>query len=249
MSSSSTPEPPGDEAARLALDEVEEAEAILEQRSPKAETALGDGPRGWSWRRLGDGGAGGAGAPVDRLLPDRAARDHHPRQLLDVVTDAGFERTWTLGELQRALPRLDLLGQHALDVRDVGDRGGGVPRARVPGRVLPRAQGREPAHPDRALHHRAGPVLDELPHPRDCMDVPADGSRGSPEPGAHQAADHLRAGPGVRLLDALGAAGDDPALHPVHDHAALLLAGAGRSLTRSRRRATSAATGGGRSGK
>ena len=29
---------------------------------------------------------------------------------------------------------------------------------------------------------------------------------------------------GVRLLDALGAAGDDPALHPVHDHAALLLA-------------------------
>ena len=43
MSSSSTPEPPGDEAARLALDEVQEAEAILEQKSPKAEAALGEG--------------------------------------------------------------------------------------------------------------------------------------------------------------------------------------------------------------
>ena len=52
MSSSSTPEPPGSEAARLALDEVEEAEAILEQRPPKAEAALGDsrgGNRGRGW--------------------------------------------------------------------------------------------------------------------------------------------------------------------------------------------------------
>jgi len=43
MSSSSTPEPPGDEATRLALDEVEEAEAILDQQPPKAEKALGEG--------------------------------------------------------------------------------------------------------------------------------------------------------------------------------------------------------------
>ena len=42
----------------------------------------------------------------------------------------------------------------------------------------------EPAQPDRALHHRAGPVLDELPHPRDRVDVPADGPRGGAEPGA-----------------------------------------------------------------
>jgi putative spermidine/putrescine transport system permease protein len=42
MSSSSTPEPPGDDAARVALEEVEEAEAILEQKPPKAERALGD---------------------------------------------------------------------------------------------------------------------------------------------------------------------------------------------------------------
>ena len=52
MSSSSTPEPPGGEAAKLALDEVEEVEAILEQRPPKAETALGEGrgaSRGGGW--------------------------------------------------------------------------------------------------------------------------------------------------------------------------------------------------------
>ena len=43
MSSSSTPEPPGDDAARLALDEVEEVEALLEQRRPQAEAALAEG--------------------------------------------------------------------------------------------------------------------------------------------------------------------------------------------------------------
>ena len=52
MPSSSTPEPPGDEARLLALEEVEEAEAILEQKPQKAEAALGEGrggdlSRGW----------------------------------------------------------------------------------------------------------------------------------------------------------------------------------------------------------
>ena len=248
MSSSSTPERPGDEAARLALDEVREAEAILEQKSPKAEAALGEGrggggKGGWLTR-----GAGRARAPLDRLLPDRAARDHHPRQLLD-VDGRRLPEDLDDGELQRALPRLDLLGQHALDVRDVGDRGCGMSRDRVPGRLLPRSQGREPAEPDRALHHRAGPVLDELPHPRDRVDVPAHGPRGSPEPGADQAPHHLRAGPGVRLLDALGAPGHDPALHPVHDHAALLLCWHRSIAPLSRPHATSAATPGRRSGR
>ena len=41
MSSSSTPEPLGDDAARVALDEVDEVEAILEQRPPRTEEALG----------------------------------------------------------------------------------------------------------------------------------------------------------------------------------------------------------------
>ena len=41
MSSSSTPEPPPD-ASRLAIEEVEEAEAILRQRPPEAEAALGE---------------------------------------------------------------------------------------------------------------------------------------------------------------------------------------------------------------
>ncbi len=43
-----------------------------------------------------------------------------------------------------------------------------------------------------------------------------------------QAAHRQPAGHRVRLLDALGAARDDPALHPVHGHAALLPARSGR---------------------
>jgi putative spermidine/putrescine transport system permease protein len=42
MPSSSTPDPVGNEARRLALKEVEEAEALLEQRPPVVEGALGD---------------------------------------------------------------------------------------------------------------------------------------------------------------------------------------------------------------
>jgi len=51
MSSSST-EPPGSEATRLALEEVEEAEAILQQQPPKVEKALGQAAgsgRGGAW--------------------------------------------------------------------------------------------------------------------------------------------------------------------------------------------------------
>jgi putative spermidine/putrescine transport system permease protein len=46
MSSSSTPEPPTNEAQRVALDEIEEAEALLQQNPPKAEQALGERSRG-----------------------------------------------------------------------------------------------------------------------------------------------------------------------------------------------------------
>ena len=56
MSSSSTPDSPGGEAQRLAIEEVEEAEAILEQRPQKAETALGEGGaagRGGGWVTAG----------------------------------------------------------------------------------------------------------------------------------------------------------------------------------------------------
>ena len=43
MSSSSTPERAGDDSAKLALDDVEEVEALLEQRRPQAEAALAEG--------------------------------------------------------------------------------------------------------------------------------------------------------------------------------------------------------------
>ena len=51
MSSSSTPELPDTEATRLAVAELEEAEAILEQRPPKAEKALGEAASSQGERR------------------------------------------------------------------------------------------------------------------------------------------------------------------------------------------------------
>jgi putative spermidine/putrescine transport system permease protein len=46
MSSSSSPEPHGAEATRIAVEEVEEAERLLQQHRPKAEKALGESSRG-----------------------------------------------------------------------------------------------------------------------------------------------------------------------------------------------------------
>jgi putative spermidine/putrescine transport system permease protein len=95
MSSSSTPEPPGDEATQLALEEVEEAEAILEQRPPKAEAALGEA-RG--------GGRGGGWVTAALAAPGFLWIGFYlvaPLVIIVLVsfwtwTDAGFERTWTL---------------------------------------------------------------------------------------------------------------------------------------------------------
>jgi putative spermidine/putrescine transport system permease protein len=94
MSSSSTPERPGDEAARLALDDVQEAEAILDQQSPKAEAALGEG--------RGGGGKGGwltaaLAAPGMLWIGFYLIA---PLVIIILVsfwtwTDAGFQRTWT----------------------------------------------------------------------------------------------------------------------------------------------------------
>jgi putative spermidine/putrescine transport system permease protein len=55
MSSSSASEPPfhGHEAMRIAIEEVEEAEAILQQKPPTAEKALGDGRGGARGRGSG----------------------------------------------------------------------------------------------------------------------------------------------------------------------------------------------------
>ncbi len=94
MSSSSTPERPGDEANRLALDEVREAEAILEQRPPKAEAALGEG-RG--------GSRGGGWVTAALAAPGFLWIGFYlvaPLVIIVLVsfwtwTDAGFERTWT----------------------------------------------------------------------------------------------------------------------------------------------------------
>jgi putative spermidine/putrescine transport system permease protein len=93
MSSSSTPERPGGEANRLALDEVLEAEEILEQRPPKA-----------SGRARGRRGGGGGWGTAALAAPGFLWIGFYliaPLVIIVLVsfwtwTDAGFERTWTL---------------------------------------------------------------------------------------------------------------------------------------------------------
>ncbi|HEY7732057.1 MAG TPA: ABC transporter permease [Gaiellaceae bacterium] len=95
MSSSSTPEPSGAEATRLAISEVEEAEAVLEQRPPTAERELGEGHRG---------GDKGGWVTAALALPGLAWIGFYlvaPLVIIVLVSfwtwsDAGFERTWTL---------------------------------------------------------------------------------------------------------------------------------------------------------
>ncbi len=94
MPSSSTPEPPGEEAARLALEEVEEVEAILEQQPPKAEAALGEG---------GGGRRGGGWVTTALATPGFLWIGFYlvaPLVIIILVsfwtwTDAGFQKTWT----------------------------------------------------------------------------------------------------------------------------------------------------------
>jgi putative spermidine/putrescine transport system permease protein len=99
MSSSSSPSPGshpvGEEGTRLAIEEIEEAEAILDQTPPRAETALGDTrkgstEKGWVTTALAAPGFLWLGF---YLLA--------PLVLIILVsfwtrTDSGFAKTWTL---------------------------------------------------------------------------------------------------------------------------------------------------------
>ena len=93
MSSSSTPEQLGDGSARVALDEVDEVEAILEQRPPRAEGALGEG------RESGGGGWVTAALAAPGLV---WIGFYLLAPLVIIVlvsfwtwTDAGFDKTFT----------------------------------------------------------------------------------------------------------------------------------------------------------
>ena len=94
MSSSSTPELPDTEATRLAVAELEEAEAILEQRPPKAEKALGEAASSQGERRW---------VTVALAAPSFAWLGFYllaPLVIIVLVsfwtrTDSGFVRTWT----------------------------------------------------------------------------------------------------------------------------------------------------------
>jgi putative spermidine/putrescine transport system permease protein len=94
MSSSSTPEQPALDAPQLALEDVEEAEAILEQKPPKVETALGEagaqaGGRSWVTAALA--------APGFLWLAFYLLA---PLVIIILVsfwtrTDSGFDEVWT----------------------------------------------------------------------------------------------------------------------------------------------------------
>lgn len=95
MSSSSTPERPGDHAARVALEEVEEAEAVLQQHPHRVE--------GGARTRRGTA-RGGGWVTAALAAPGLLWIGFYlvvPLVIIVLVsfwtwTDAGFERTWTL---------------------------------------------------------------------------------------------------------------------------------------------------------
>jgi putative spermidine/putrescine transport system permease protein len=94
MPSSSTPEPPDASAAQLALEEVEEVEAILEQKPQKAEAALGQaaaraGGRGWITAALAAPGFLWLGFYLLAPLVIIILVSFWTR------TDSGFDRVWT----------------------------------------------------------------------------------------------------------------------------------------------------------
>jgi putative spermidine/putrescine transport system permease protein len=94
MSSSSTPELPDPAAAQLALDEVEEVEAILEQQPPKAEKALGEAAQA---------GKGGGWVTAALSAPGFLWLGFYLMAPLVIIilvsfwtrTDSGFSRVWT----------------------------------------------------------------------------------------------------------------------------------------------------------
>ena len=96
MANSSTPDHPGEEATRLALDEVDEAEAILVQRLPQAEGALAEGHPG--------GGRGSGWGTAALAAPGLLWIGFYLVAPLVIIvfvsfwswTDAGFDRSWTL---------------------------------------------------------------------------------------------------------------------------------------------------------
>ena len=96
MSGSSRSEPTSDEAARLALDEVEEAEALLEQHPPRAETALGVAAEtsqrrsGWTTAALAAPGFSWLGFFLIAPLVFIVLVSFWTR------TDFGYVKTWTI---------------------------------------------------------------------------------------------------------------------------------------------------------
>jgi putative spermidine/putrescine transport system permease protein len=94
MSSSSSPRPSDDEATKLAIEEIEEAEAILDQQPPKAESALGES---------GQGAAGRGWVTTALAAPGFLWLAFYLLAPLVVIilvsfwtrTDSGFDKKWT----------------------------------------------------------------------------------------------------------------------------------------------------------
>ncbi len=225
MSSSS-----GDGRPQLDVGEIEQAEEILEQRPPKAEAAQGVAARRQSGRR---------GMTALWAAPGLLWLGFYliaPLVFIVLVSfwtyqvgaSSGFVTDWTFSNYSE-LFHDSVYWQNMRSsffrslIAVVACLVFGFPVA-----YFLALKVQQPAEPDCALHPRARAVLDELPDALGRLDVSADGPRGRAQPGARQARHSGRALRAARLLGALGDAGHDPALHPLHGHAALLHALAGR---------------------
>ena len=171
MSSSSAPEPPSSTPAELERDRGDRAEQPQGARARRARRPAR------ARRRLGHRRLGAARAASGSASTCRAARLHRPRQLLDVqargevrLHDAtGRSRTTARSSTARTYWHNMLTSVETSVIAVVACLVFGFPVA-----YFLALKVQKPAQPDRALHHRAGAVLDELPRPLGRLDVPAE---------------------------------------------------------------------------
>ena len=220
------PAPPG-LRPRPQLDQAElERPRRLEQGTAGSEHSGTRRPR--VSPRLGHRRLGSAGRSLAQFLPDPAAGLHRPRQFLDLQArrEVGLHNRLDVHELRHDPAQLDLLAQHAHEPLHVAHRRGVCLVLGFPVAYFLALKVHSLRNQIALFVIALAPFWTSFLVRSVAWTYPLErvlGSSASPPP-SHD----------------LGAPGDDPALHPVHDHAALLHTRAGRpdrdgGGTRSRR--------------